>query len=162
MAIGLVFCCFSYLYNCAAPKFGALFQNLSTLVKLIPLVLFAAAGFLFGDPKALTASPETAVSSVGWISAVAPIAFSYDGWIISTSISHEIKMNQKFTPCSCNRSLIVLGYMFHILPEFLFPGPNAIISMGDAHVYSIAESLFGAAGGKIILIFYNYFSYGNG
>lgn len=155
MTIGLVFCCFSYLYNCAAPKFGALFQNLSTLVKLIPLVLFAAAGFLFGDPQALTASPETTVSSVGWISAVAPIAFSYDGWIISTSISHEIKNEAKNLPRALVIGpLIVLGvYVSYFAGVSLFLGPDAIISMGDAHVYSIAESLFGAAGGKIILIF---------
>lgn len=155
MAIGLVFCCFSYVYNCIAPKFGALFQNLSTLVKLIPLVLFAVAGILFGDSKALSASPETVVSSAGWISAVAPIAFSYDGWIISTSISHEIKNESKNLPRALVIGpLIVLGvYVSYFIGVSFFLGPDAIISMGDAHVYAIAESLFGAAGGKIILIF---------
>lgn len=155
MAIGFAFCCFSYIYNCIAPKLGALFQNLATIVKLIPLVLFAAAGFLFGDPEAMTVSHETAVSSVGWISAVAPIAFSYDGWIISTSISHEIKNESKNLPRALVIGpLVVLGvYAAYFVGVSLFLGPDAIISMGDAHVYSIAQSLFGRAGGKIILIF---------
>ena len=155
MAIGLVFCCFSYIYNCAAPKFGALFQNLSTVVKLIPLVLFAAAGFLFGKPHLTAVSEATAVSSVGWISAVAPIAFSYDGWIISTSISHEIKNESKNLPRALVIGpLIVLGvYVAYFTGVSLFLGPDAIISMGDSHVYSVAGTLFGEAGGKIILIF---------
>lgn len=155
MAIGLVFCCFSYMYNCAAPKFGALFQNLSTAVKLIPLILFAAAGLLFGKSDSVSVSAGTAVSSVGWISAVAPIAFSYDGWIISTSISHEIKNESKNLPRALVIGpLIVLGvYVAYFTGVSLFLGPDAILSMGDAHVYAVAEDLFGAAGGKIILIF---------
>lgn len=155
MAIGLLFCCLSYIYNCIAPKFGAFFQNTSTIVKLIPLVLFAGAGILFGDPKGLEVSPETAVSSVGWISAVAPIAFSYDGWIISTSISHEIKNESKNLPRALviGPLVILAVYVSYFAGVTLFLGSDAIISMGDAHVYAIAEALFGAAGGKIILIF---------
>ena len=155
MAIGLGFCCLSYVYNCAAPKFGALFQNFSTAVKLIPLVLFAAAGFLFGKPELTSVSDTTAVSSAGWISAVAPIAFSYDGWIISTSISHEIKNESKNLPRALVIGpLIVLGvYVAYFTGVSLFLGPDAILAMGDAHVYSMAEMLLGAAGGKIILIF---------
>lgn len=153
-AIGLGFCLFSFLYNCAAPKLGAVFQNFSTVVKLVPLVIFAVVGMIFGDASALEISPETAVSSAGWLSAVAPIAFAFDGWIISTSISHEIKNEEKNLPRALviGPLVVLIAYVSYFMGVSLFLGPDKIIAMGDSHVYALAESVFGAAGGKIILI----------
>lgn len=154
-AIGLAFIIICFGYNLFFPKFGGLFQNISTAVKLLPLVIFALAGFIFGDPSALTASTQTQVSSAGWLTAIAPIAFSYDGWIVSTSISHELKNGEKNLP----RALIIgpfvvlTVYIAYFTGVSMLLGADKIIAMGDSHVYAIAESIFGGIGAKAILIF---------
>lgn len=154
-ALGFAFITVSYIYNVLLPKFGGLFQNVSTIVKLIPLVAFAVAGFIWGDPAAVIAPPAEAVKSAGWLTAIAPIAFSYDGWTISTSISHEIKNEEKNMPRALVAGPIIVlsAYVLYFTGVSMFMGPENIIAMGDAHVYTMAERLLGAYGGKAILIF---------
>ena len=81
--------------NTLSAKLGGLFQNASTIMKLVPLVLISIAGLIFGDTSNISLSDITAMKSTGWIAAIAPIAFSFDGWIVSTSISHEIKDSKR-------------------------------------------------------------------
>ena len=90
--VGGCFLLLCYLYNTLSPKFGGAFQRLSSVVKLIPLLLFAAVGMLFGDPTSIV-PPQTgsAFAALGWTAALAPIAFSFDGWIVATSIAHEVR-----------------------------------------------------------------------
>ena len=98
MLIGFAVMAFLFVMNTLSAKLGGLFQNASTIIKLIPLALIAIAGLIFGDVSNISLSHVTSMQSVGWIAAIAPIAFSFDGWVVATSIGHEIKDSKRNLP----------------------------------------------------------------
>jgi APA family basic amino acid/polyamine antiporter len=66
------------------------------VIKLIPLVIIAVAGLVLGKPGEFLVkdigSFQSVTTSWGWLAAFAPIAFSFDGWIIATTICNEIRI----------------------------------------------------------------------
>ena len=80
VAIGMAFCALCFLYNVLWTRLGGAVQNLSTVVKLIPLALLGVGGLLFGDPlEGLRQVSLQDLANTGWLAAVGPIAYSYDG-----------------------------------------------------------------------------------
>ena len=144
-----------YIMNILSAKMGGYFQNASTVIKIIPLILIALAGVFFGNPSEIVISDVVNMKSATWIAAIAPIAFSFDGWIIATSIGHEIKDSKKNLP----RALIIaplfilIIYVLYFVGISIYLGPEQIMSLGDAHVDLAANNLFGPWGAKIVLTF---------
>lgn len=141
--------------NTLSGKFGGYFQNASTIIKIIPLIVIAIAGLIFGDPNTIVLSDVTSMQSFGWIAAIAPIAFSFDGWIVATSIGHEIKDPQKNLPKALVVApLFILAlYLLYFVGISMYIGPETVISLGDAHVDLAANKIFGSWGAKIVIIF---------
>ena len=145
-----------YILNGLSSKLGGLFQNASTIIKLIPLILIAIAGIILGEPSSITSVElSSAVKSTGWIAAIAPIAFSFDGWIVSTTIGHEVRDSRRNLP----KALIIapisilIVYLLYFVGISIYVGPETIMSLGDAHVDLAANNLFGMWGSKIVLVF---------
>ena len=88
-------------------RLGGLFQNAATIIKLIPLFIIAVCGMIFGDVNTAASAASESAKSAGWLLAVAPIAFAYDGWVVSTSIAHEIKNSKRNLPIA-----LVVGPVF--------------------------------------------------
>lgn len=155
MLIGLAIMVFLFVINTLSAKLGGLFQNASTIIKLIPLLLIAVAGLVFGDTSSVSFSDITAMKSTGWIAAIAPIAFSFDGWVVSTSISHEIKDSKRNLPKALIIApiFILIVYVLYFVGISMYIGPETIMSLGDAHVDLAANNLLGPWGAKIVLIF---------
>ena len=153
--IGLAIMVGAYIINVLSAKLGGIFQNASTIIKIIPLILIAIAGVLFGKPSTFVLSDVTKMESFGWIAAIAPIAFSFDGWIIATSMSHEIKDSKRNLPRALVMApLFILAiYLLYFVGISMYIGPETIISLGDAHVDLVANNLFGQFGSKIVLTF---------
>ena len=155
MLIGLAIMVFLFVINTLSARLGGLFQNASTIIKLIPLLLIAVAGLVFGDTSSVSFSDITAMKSTGWIAAIAPIAFSFDGWVVSTSISHEIKDSKRNLPKALiiAHIFILIVYVLYFVGISMYIGPETIMSLGDAHVDLAANNLLGPWGAKIVLIF---------
>lgn len=155
MLIGLAIMVFLFVINTLSAKLGGLFQNASTIIKLIPLLLIAVAGLVFGDTSSVSFSDITAMKSTGWIAAIAPIAFSFDGWVVSTSISHEIKDSKRNLPKALIIApiFILIVYVLYFVGISMYIGSETIMSLGDAHVDLAANNLLGPWGAKIVLIF---------
>ena len=155
MLIGLLIMIFLFVMNTLSAKLGGIFQNASTIMKLVPLVLISIAGLIFGDTSNISLSDITAMKSTGWIAAIAPIAFSFDGWIVSTSISHEIKDSKRNLPKALIIApiFILIVYVLYFIGISIYIGPETIMSLGDAHVDLAANNLLGPWGAKIVLIF---------
>ena len=155
MLIGLAIMVFLFVINTLSAKLGGLFQNASTIIKLILLLLIAVAGLVFGDTSSVSFSDITAMKSTGWIAAIAPIAFSFDGWVVSTSISHEIKDSKRNLPKALIIApiFILIVYVLYFVGISMYIGPETIMSLGDAHVDLAANNLLGPWGAKIVLIF---------
>lgn len=154
--IGTAFMTLCFIYNTLAPKFGGAFQNATTFIKLIPLALIGIFGFLFGDPASGFANVSAGTIAGGTlVAAVGPIAFSYDGWVISTSIAHEIKDSKR----NLSRALIfapifiMLVYVVYFIGVTTYIGPDQVMALGDAHVQLAAQNLFGDTFAKGIIVF---------
>ena len=138
------------------PNFGGRFQSFSTIVKFIPLLLFAIAGFVFGNPSEIHLSDfSTACHSTFWLAAVSPIAFAFDGWIVATTITHEIKNPKKNIPLAFTLAplIVLLAYITYFIGICIYLGTDTIIANGNAHLNIAAEKLLGSSGAKIILTF---------
>jgi APA family basic amino acid/polyamine antiporter len=138
---------------------GGYFQNASMVIKLIPLLMIAIAGLIFGKPGELISESATgfsaAATGAGWIAAFAPIAFSFDGWIVATSICGEIKNSKKNLPLALTISplVILLAYVCYFVGISALLGPQTILEQGDGSAFTAATKLFGDIGAKVILIF---------
>lgn len=154
--IGFIFCTICFIYNSIWPRFGGIVQNATTLIKMLPLALLAILGMIFGDPIAgLTNINQSAFMGASWISAIGPIAFSYDGWTISTSISHEVKNSKRNMPKALVIApmIILCIYVLYFVGVTTFVGADKVIELGDAHVAYAASSLFGNWFAKAITVF---------
>ncbi|MFZ2537588.1 MAG: APC family permease [Oscillospiraceae bacterium] len=155
--IGSAYMVFSYLINTLSAKLGGYFQNIATIIKIIPLIFIAVGGLMFGDVShfLLTNNLGQVATSVGWIAALGPIAFSFDGWIIATSISHEVKNSKRNLPVAYTVAplFILIAYILYFVGISIYVGPEKIIELGDAHVNVVANNLLGPFGAKIVLIF---------
>lgn len=154
--IGFLFLVICFGYNILLPRFGAIFQNVSTFMKMLPLFLLGLLGILFGDPLSGLSdlSPATLMSS-SWLVALGPIAYSYDGWIVATSIAHEVKDSQKTMPKALTIApLIVLGiYIFYFVGITSYVGVDQVMILGDAHVSVAATQLLGPIFAKLMIVF---------
>lgn len=144
-----------YILNILSARLGGYFQNLSTVIKIIPLILIAIAGIFFGDPKSVSMNEIVHMESTTWIAAIAPIAFSFDGWIIATSIGHEIRDSKRNLPKALVVApLFILAiYVLYFIGISVLIGPEKVMALGDAHVDLAANTLFGPWGAKMVLIF---------
>lgn len=146
-----------YIVNLFSYKIGGYIQNASTVIKLLPLIIIAAAGIIFGNPMpVLQNSMNTATDAgLGWVAAIGPIAFSFDGWIVSTSVGHEIKNSKRNLPLALVISPIIILtiYVLYFVGISAFLGADRVMIMGDAHVNEAALRLFGNIGAKLILTF---------
>lgn len=157
--IGFIALTVLYFFNILSAKLGGLFQNASMIIKLIPLVLFAVLGLAFGDPATtLSESAGTFAKTAGaltWVGAFGPVAFSFDGWIVSTSICHEIKNSKKNLPIALSVApiVILLIYVAYFVGISSYLGTDAVLQHGDNAVYVAAENIFKSAiAAKVVLV----------
>lgn len=143
-----------FLVNILSAKLGGYVQNASTVIKLLPLIFIAVAGLFLGKPSSIEFNDITNMTSLGWIAAITPIAFSFDGWIVATSISHEIKNPKKNLPRALIFApLFILAiYIAYFVGISTYVGAEKVMSLGDSHVAYAATNLLGEFGAKIILI----------
>lgn len=154
--IGLIAAIVCFLMNVLSANLGGYFQNCATVIKIIPLIAIAISGFIYGNPDvSFSGIEKMSGSSVSWLAALGPIAFSYDGWVVSTSIAHEIKNSKKNLPIALifGPIFVLAAYIFYFVGISILIGPEEIMRLGDKHVNVAAMKLFGENGAKIVLIF---------
>ena len=154
--IGFGFIIICFLYNVFLPRFGAIFQDISTFVKMLPLFLLGILGIVYGDPiQGLAETSQSAILSTGWLMALGPIAYSYDGWIVATSLSHEVKNAKQTMPKALTIAplLILTIYTLYFVGISSYVGVDQVIALGDAHVSVAASQLLGGTFAKLIVVF---------
>ena len=125
-------------------------------IKLIPLFAIAIGGLIFGDPISAITNPtpkQFATKTLGWAAAIGPIAFSFDGWVISTAIAHEVRDSKECQSVGIS-SIICIGCLFDVLSRITgYLGVEQVIEMGDSAVAVAANNLLGSAFASIIYVF---------
>lgn len=153
--VGFLIFTLCFLWNVWSARLGGLLQNTATILKLFPLLLVAICGLFAGDPQSAIAHAPHMPADTGWLSAIGPVAFAYDGWIIATAISHELKDAKRNMP----RALLIAPlfvtavYILYFLGVSSLLGPETVLSMGDRHVALLAQRLLGSFGAKLMLLF---------
>lgn len=126
LALSCLFLVGSYALNALSPKLAGKFQVSATFIKLVPLILMAVVGTIYGfthnmagsaDPILIenfkTASGNTSVLFV----AVCATAFAYEGWVIATSINAELKNAKRNLPIAlvAGGIIIIAVYVFYYI-----------------------------------------------
>lgn len=157
--IGALIFTFIYVLNALSYKLGGYFQNISTVIKLVPLLLIASVGFFWKGatpqiPTDITVITKSDVG-LGWLAALAPIAYSFDGWIISTSIASEVKNPKKnMTLALIVGPIIVLFvYLMYFLGLNQMLGSEYIMSTGNLAINIVGDLLLGSNGFTILMSF---------
>ncbi|MEG1445964.1 MAG: APC family permease [Ruthenibacterium sp.] len=157
--VGAIVIVVLFIVNALSAKWGGIFQNAGMIIKLIPLVAVAVLGLIFGDPTPIlihdTQTFGATASSLGWIAAFGPIAFSFDGWIIATTICHEIKDSKRNLPLALTFAplAVLVIYVAYFVGMTSLVGVDNVLAQGNDSVFTAANMLFGAIGGKVILVF---------
>ena len=145
--------------NIFSAKIGGYIQNATMIIKLIPLLVIALLGIFLGNPGEIVQTDVmhfgSTAKSFTWIAAFAPIAFSFDGWTVSTTLSHEIKNSKKNLPIALTVApiLILFVYIAYYVGITSLLGTESVLAHGDSSVYIAATQLFGSLGAKLVLIF---------
>lgn len=149
-----------FILNIVSSKFGSYFQNATTIIKLIPLIVLTIAGFALAgtNPEIPSGVELVTFKDVGlsWIAALVPIAFTYDGWIITTSLTNEVKSPQKTMPRALTLGpiIVLVSYVMYFIGINKMLGPEYIMSVGNRAINVAGNKVFGGQyGEKILLIF---------
>ena len=154
----LFFLVAAYALNVLSPKLAGKFQVSSTVIKLIPLVLMAVGGIIFGLVNG-TLAENVANNATGYevqgnplLGAVCATSFAYEGWIIATSINAEIKNPKKNLP----RALILGGIIIIAIYLFYYIGVAGGASnqvLADQGATSAFVRVFGNVFGNVLNLF---------
>lgn len=159
VGIGLVYLIFLFGLNYISLKSGGRIQNLTTVIKMVPLIGIGIAGLFWSTPApeipSGIASIGTSSVGLGWLAALAPMAFSFEGWVISTTITPEVKNAKRNMPIALTVGpLIVLAvYLAYFIGTVSIVGEEYILSTGDAAINQIGTAILGSNGESIMLTF---------
>ena len=154
--IGTAWILICFAFNALSRKGGGYFQNASTFIKMIPLLLVAIFGLILGDPiTALKARPLASNSASGLLAAVGPLCFAYDGWHVATFVQADIKNPKRNMPLALFLTplVITIVYICYFWGMSSILGPQRVMELGDAHVAVAMEKILGALGGRVFFIF---------
>lgn len=152
IAIGIIL--FVAALNTLGSKAGGAIQTISTVCKLIPLLLIMVFGFVKGSGQNPIINPLVGdgVSIGGVIGQVLiAILFAYDGWINVGALAGEMKNPGKDLPKAIVGGLaLVMAVYLTINLAYLWVLPASELAKYSAPAAAVAEAMFGAMGGKLI------------
>lgn len=142
------------ILNTFGSKTSGTIQTVSTVCKLIPLVLIIVFGFIKGSGDNPVMSPLVAegISPMGIIGQLlVAILFAYDGWINVGAIAGEMKNPGKDLPKAIIGGLsIVIAINVVINLAYLWVLPASELAQYASPASIVAEKIFGPVGGKLI------------
>lgn len=148
---------FAFISNILSKRVGGAIQSITTGLQLVPLFIIGAIGLIFfnsgGAGSSMVSHAATGDSS--FFTALIAIAFTFDGWIVVTSIGNEIKNPKKTLPIALTAGVLLTTviYILYFIGITNIVSPADIISLGDAHVDVAAQTIFGSHGSTIITAF---------
>ena len=143
------------LVHLSGLKFGSVFQNLSTLVKLLLIAVLIGAGLFVVPKQPISFLPARgdAMSIFGAPFAVALVyvMYSYSGWNAASYIIGEIKRPEKNVPRSLLAGTLVVSAIYVLLNAIFLATTPASELRGQLEVGLIAgKHIFGADGGRAV------------
>ncbi len=158
LALAGFYLCASYTLNALSPKLSGKFQVSTTFIKLVPLIIMAVVGTVYGLINGTTADAFQTWNKVtsggnasALFAAVVATAFAYEGWILATSINAEIKNSKKNLPIAITFGSIVIVVIYVIYYIGLAgAAPIDVIKQDGAPAAFV--NLFGNVGGTLLSV----------
>lgn len=143
-------------FNLLSNRYGAAFQVITTVGKLLPIAAIIIFGLLFGKANAFNqvATTSGSVSFNGFGMAILATLFAYDGWVLIANMGGEIKNPQKLLPKAIvfGIGLVLIIYMLVTAGIFRVVPAGLIHRLGDQAAAHFATIAFGQVGGKLLNI----------
>ena len=151
--IGILTILFLGFMNLLGTRYGGFIQNVSTVGKLIPIVLIAAFGIFQGDVQILNMDSGV-TQSFNMGAAVLATLWAYDGFMNVGYMAGEMKNPSKTLPRAIISGIVIVivAYltvniaMLHVLPA------SKIVELGPNAASTAASLLFGKMGGNLLTI----------
>lgn len=144
---------FVTIMNIIATKFGGMIQLISTIGKLIPLVVIIVFGLIRGTANDFSFIATTKTPSLGFGAALLGTLWAYDGWAGVTTIAGELKNPIKELPRAIIlgvSSVIAVYVIFNLALLKVLPMDEIIQSSKPAS--DAATILFGQGGATFVTI----------
>lgn len=139
--------------NIIATKFGGMIQLISTIGKLVPLVVIIVFGLIKGTANDFSFISTTTAPSLGFGAALLGTLWAYDGWAGVTTIAGELKNPSKELPRAIIlgvSSVIGVYVIFNLALLKILPMDEIIQSSKPAS--DAATILFGQNGATFVTI----------
>lgn len=156
--LGFIYFTFFLIVNTLNKKIGGWFQNIATAIKLLPLIVIGLYGIFFSPTLSIETiglnSFSQEFSGFSWLSALIPLTFSYDGWVIALNIIPELKDSQHKASLGLILSplFILLVYVIYIVGLVSLLGVDQVSALGDQSVYVAVSNLLGQRMGNVMLV----------
>ena len=147
----------SYALNALSPKLAGKFQVSATIIKLIPIALMAIIGSIAGlfngilPQNFVTTVGEATGGSVGGglFAAIVATVFAYEGWIVATSISEELKNPKKNLPIAlvAGSLIVVIAYVLYYIGVAGGATNEVLMKEGATTAF---KNIFGSIGGMLL------------
>lgn len=134
-------------------RYGAFLQNLTTIIKLIPIIVIGVLGLLLGDQPVLGSTVPTS-EAAGFGVAVLATLWAYDGWVQVANMGGEIEAPSRNLPKAFLWGLGIVMAAYLLVNISLFNIlPAAELSTLNERAASVAsEKLLGGWAGKALAL----------
>ena len=161
LALSALYLIISYTINTLSPLIAGKIQVSATIIKLIPIVLMAVVGTIYGliskggpeGTSILISNFNTMNNSnlSALFGAVVATAFAYEGWILATTINSELEDEKKNLPKALiiGTLVVILAYIFYYIG--VAGGATVDSLMNDGATIAF-KNVFGSIGGTILNI----------
>ncbi len=160
MTISGFFLVASYALNALSPVLAGKFQVTTTVVKLIPLLLMAVVGTVFGLNNGMivqnfTTSVTEVDPLIAVFTAVVATSFAYEGWIIATSINAELKDSKRNLPLAlmAGTFMVMVVYILYYVGLAGAVTNQTLMEGGQEGAKLAFETVFSSLGGTLIFVF---------
>lgn len=150
-----------FVLNIVSPLLAGKWQVSATFIKLVPLILVAIVGTISGlmtgqTYESFTVSASSVSDGAGGLAvATLATAFAYEGWILATSISGEVRDAKKTLPRALVLGTVAVAaiYILYYLGISGSLSNDQLLAAGDTAPATVISKIFGNIGGTLLTVF---------
>ena len=163
--IGFVNLLIFFVFNIFKPKSSGIFQQLTTVLKVLPLILIASLGIIslikgdVAEANTFSYAAKNVKENQSLLMLIAasfiPISFAFDGWYVATQISGEIENSRKNLPKALiigTVSVMVIYISYYMGIVFRMSG-DEIIALKDTYITEFSRKIGSKTGALLMQVF---------
>lgn len=157
MLLAGLFLIISFAQNALSPNLSGKVQKITTVIKLLPLILMIVLGIrkgiLSGELQAnMNPVYQLGTSRNTFFSSVCAVMFAYEGWIAALSIGRELKNSGKNLPIALvlGGVSVLLVYVFYYLGIMGAVSSDVLLNYGSVGIKIAFSNVLGKSSGLLL------------